>query len=43
MDKKFSESPCSSLVVYPEGHRMYDTTSISKEKIKRGIINVLFE
>ncbi len=40
MDKKFAETPCPSLVVYPEGHRMYETTSIPKEKIKRGLINV---
>lgn len=40
LDRKFEESPHSRLIVYPEGHRMYGTTTVEKEKIKRGMIKV---
>jgi hypothetical protein len=40
MDKKFTKSSRRALLAYPEGHRMAGANSVSRDKIKTGMIKV---
>lgn len=36
----FEKSPRESLLVYPEGHRMYEADSVAISAVKTGMIRV---